>query len=160
MNTQPDPHADLPQRLADNLAAHLDCTRLLHATLAHEREALLANDVEALERLTCTKTAAAERLAELGYALNRLRRQAGAERIEAWIERADPSGHCACRWRELIALAAQCHDANRANAALLDARSQQIRSALHVVHGSASTPTYARSGSVAAPLGSRPLGLA
>lgn len=160
MTAQPNPNPSLSQRLDDTLAAHLDCTRLLQSTLASEREALLANDIDALERLTSTKAAAAERLAELGSALNRLRGEAGAERIDALIERSDPSGRNGQRWRELIALAAQCHDANRANAALLDARSHQIRSALQLLRGSASGQTYARSGSAGPALGSRPLGLA
>lgn len=153
-------NTSLRQRIDDNLDAHLDCTRLLLSTLESEHAALLANDVVALERLTATKAAAADRLGELGSTLNRLRSESGLRRIDELLARCDPSGAAGARWSELIDLAGRCHDANRDNAGLLDARSHQIRSALHLLGRTSGDQTYGRYGSAGNLQGSRPLGLA
>ncbi len=158
--TVPTPHLPLPQRLADNLAAHLDCSQLLLTTLEHEHHALLANDVGSLEQLTATKAAAAHRLAELGGALNRLRSESGVRTIEELLARLDSSGASRARWQELIDLAARCSDANRGNAALLDARQSQIRSALRLLGQGAAPSTYGRYGTAGVAHASRALGLA
>lgn len=160
MTSTPTSNPSLRQRIDDNLDAHLDCTRLLLTTLESERAALLANDVVALERLTSTKAAAADRLGELGATLNRLRSESGLRRIDDLLAQCDPSGASGARWTELIALAARCHDANRDNAGLLDARNQQIRSALRLLGRASADQTYGRYGAASSIQGSRPLGLA
>lgn len=116
--------------------------------------------VVALERLTSTKAAAADRLGELGATLNRRQPESGLRHVDELLTRCDPSGAAGARWTELIALAARCHDANRDNAGLLDARNQQIRSALRLLGRAGADQTYGRYGVANSIQGSRPLGLA
>ncbi|MFA5942016.1 MAG: flagellar protein FlgN [Sinimarinibacterium sp.] len=149
----------LSKRVADHLSAHLDCARLLETALQEEHGALLANDVAALEKITQAKSAASERLDELGNSLQRLRGEAGAPDIDALLTRSDPGS--AGRWKELIELARRCAGANRDNAVLLDARSHQIRNALRLIHGNAGgSETYGRGGNTASAFGPRSLGSA
>ncbi|MEW6169092.1 MAG: flagellar protein FlgN [Pseudomonadota bacterium] len=142
--TPADPSA-LRKRLEDNLASHLDCARLLACALDDERSALVANDIAALERVTLTKAAASEQLSELGRALNRLREESSAPRIDDLLARCDPSGAAHARWHELMDLAAQCAQVNRANAALLDARRNRVRQALRLL-GGGTVQTYGAAG--------------
>ncbi|MEQ1439360.1 flagellar protein FlgN [Fontimonas sp. SYSU GA230001] len=151
--------ASLSQRLDEHLHSHLDCARLLEKTLHEEHEALLANDVGALERITQTKSAASERLDALGNTLQRLRGEAGAPSIAALLVQADAGG-AAALWQQLIDTARRCADANRDNAILLEGRSQQIRNALRMVRGEAATDTYGRSGDTHSGFGPRSLGSA
>ncbi|MFP5307316.1 MAG: flagella synthesis protein FlgN [Gammaproteobacteria bacterium] len=152
--------AALRQRLEDNLASHLDCTRLLACALEDERSALVANDIAALERVTLTKAAASEQLSELGRTLNRLREESSAPRIDDLLARCDPSGAAHTRWHEVIDLAAQCAEANRANAALLDARRNRVRQALRLLGSGGTVQTYGASGEDRSAPQPRTLGLA
>lgn len=148
-------------RVADALTQQLNGARQLLETLAAEHQALLASDVGTLEQLTASKAGAAQQLEALGATLLRLRSATGSRDIDELLAGADPSGTTAARWRELIDLAAQCQDANRANAALLEARQTQIRAALRVLSEQAGgNTTYGRGGSAASGFAPRSLGSA
>lgn len=152
----------LSTRVSDHLTSLLDCARLLEAALQEEHDALLANDVVALDKITQAKSAAGERLDQLGGSLQHLRSEAGAANIDALLARADPGGTSAARWRELIEAARRCAGANHDNAILLDTRSHQVRNALRLIRGNAGgSETYGRSGDTsAAAFGPRSLGSA
>lgn len=153
----------LSKRVQDHLTSHLDCARLLETTLQEEHDALLANDVGALEQITQGKSAASERLDRLEQNLQNLRRESGASSIDALLARADPGGTSAGLWTALIDMARRCSGANRDNAILLEARSHQIRNALQLIRGSvgvAGPEVYGRGGSTGAEFGQRSLGSA
>lgn len=145
--------------LQTNLRQQLACSRLLLDTLAEENAALLQNDPEPLEAVTARKAAAADQMRELGLQLNRLRAgQAGSmDRFLAlWPEGAALQQD----WQALRDLAAQCQQANQANAALLEARHQQVRQTLRQLRGETPPQTYGRGGYSAMSLGSQRLGAA
>lgn len=151
----------LSTRVSDHLTAHLDCARQLEAALQGEHDALLANDVVALEQITQAKSAASDRLGELGHGLQNLCRESGTASVDALLARADPGGASAGRWSALIELARRCADANRSNAILLETRSNQIRNALRLIRGNAAAPeVYGRGGGTGIDAGRRSLGSA
>lgn len=153
-------NADVRLPLPALLTAQRDCTRQLLTTLQAEHQALIGNDVAALEQITRSKSEASDRLAALGHQLESLRADARAATIDALIAAREPSGIAARCWQEIAGLAAQCLQANRDNATLLNAREQQIRSALQLLYPTASAQTYGRGGYAGLQNGSRSLGLA
>jgi flagellar biosynthesis/type III secretory pathway chaperone len=146
--------------LQQNLDAQHDCALQLLGLLDRERHALLANDVTGLETVTAAKGEAAERMADLGQRLERLRRDCGATAVEVLVAR-DGSNAARDRWAALTTLADQCLRANQANAALLASRQQQIRAALGVLQpASAGQAVYGRGGHTGYHDGPRLLGQA
>lgn len=153
--------AQLAQHVTENLEAHHACAQRLATALQEERGALLANDIAALQRVTAAKAAASEQLEVLGITLERLRSNAGADSIDALMARSDASGRFRARWTDVIALARDCAAANRDNAALLDARSGQLRAALRMIGGATGADqTYGREGGTAPGFAPRTFGSA
>jgi flagellar biosynthesis/type III secretory pathway chaperone len=145
--------------LQTNLRQQIACSRLLLETLAEENTALMQNEPEPLEAVTARKAAAAEQMRELGLQLSRLRagHSGGMDRFLAlW-----PEGPALQQdWQTLRDLAAQCQRANQTNAALLEARHQQVRQTLRQLRGETPPQTYGRGGYSAMSLGSQRLGAA
>lgn len=160
---QPAP-TDLTAVLADNVNQHLSCAQRLHGALAEEHQALLSKNVDALVRATATKAAAAERLQELGHGLEQIRRGTGqaqaAPDVESLFERIGTGPEVSHAWQTVLELAAECAEANDANAALLDARQTEVRAALNVVGAGSDRQTYGRSGYSGHGFSPRSLGLA
>jgi len=153
-------NATLGQRLRDNLQQHLDCTVVLQSALEDEHRALTANDADTLLRVTQTKAAAAETLRTLGDDLARLRRDAGNLTVDDLIASAPDADTLNPQWQEILERATECHGANRRNAALLDVRQTQVRSALELIFPTQNAQTYGRSGYSGGPVGTRSFGLA
>lgn len=135
--------------LQDNLNRHCDSLQLLIDLLQQEHDALQGNDAELLERITQSKSQAATHLNALARELPPV----------ASVTRNEPT-----LWAKLQDLAAQCQQANRSNALLLDARSRSVRGRLDALR-SAYNPhaqagaVYGRSG-IRQDLGSRGFGCA
>ncbi|QHS11064.1 flagella synthesis protein FlgN [Sinimarinibacterium sp. NLF-5-8] len=149
-----------PATLSDLLQSQLDCTAQLNETLQAEHRALLSNDVSSLEMITRTKAEASDRLAGLGKQIEFLRQQHGGLKLEALTAQLDGSGVASKIWQQTATLAEQCLKANNDNAALLNAREHQIRSALQLIYPAIGTPTYGRSGHDDLQGGSRSFGSA
>jgi flagellar biosynthesis/type III secretory pathway chaperone len=146
--------------LQQNLDAQHDCAQQLLGLLGSERNALLANDVAALEDVTASKAQAADRMAGLGHSLERLRSGSAAASVDALIAHAGAEA-ARERWNALATLAEQCLQANQANAALLSSRQQQIRAALRVLQPATNNDqTYGRGGHTGFHDGPRLLGQA
>lgn len=97
----------------------------LAATLAAEREALVAADAGALDRAGARKQALMQRLEQLDaerLQLLRLASPAAAAQVEA-------------RWQQVLVLLKSCHDANQRNGSLVNQRLVQVRQALAVLTG-------------------------
>lgn len=155
----PEPR-DAAFQLHDNLSQHLACSKVLLNTLDEERIALQSNDLSQLERVSVTKASAAEMLRRLGVELTRLRERSPAKTMAELCARFPDRPNLARDWSELMSLAAQCQRRNQENAALLDARQQQVRTSLRVLRGDPVPGTYARGGAQAMGLAPRTLGSA
>lgn len=135
--------------LQENLNRHCDSLQLLIDLLQQEHEALQVEDAELLERITQSKAQAATHLNALARELPPV----------ASVARSEPA-----LWAKLQSLAAQCQQANRNNALLLDLRTRAVRGRLDVLR-SAYNPNaqqstvYGRSG-LRQDLGSRRFGFA
>lgn len=96
----------------------------LAATLAAEREALVAADAAALDRAGARKQALMQQLEQLD-----------AERVQ--MSRLEPAAAAQLepRWREVLALLRNCHELNQRNGSLVGQRLAQVRQALAVLTG-------------------------
>ncbi|MES0874116.1 flagellar protein FlgN [Sinimarinibacterium sp. HSW-8] len=148
--------APAPSALCARIEALIAGTEALATLLAREREALLGNDVAALETLTRDKHAHAVEIERLSRDIEQQRVAAGLDGLHALLA---ASGVEPQAGRRLAELAAHCLAANRDNAALLAARQQQIRSALQLLRPGALT-AYGRGGAQSLSFGSRSFGAA
>jgi len=145
--------------LQTNLRQQIACSRLLLDTLAEEKAALMQNEPEPLENVTARKGAAAEQMRELGLQLARLRNgQPGG--MDRFLGQFPEAAALQRDWQGLRDLAEQCQRANQENAALMEARHQQIRQTLRHLRGEAPPQTYGRGGYTSIGIGSQRLGAA
>lgn len=128
------------------IEAQLGCAQELATVLEAEREALLGNDIDALQAAGSRKSAAARQLQAL---CDRMAAETGVETsfaaIEALLSRLPGSAPVLERWRTFSALAADCNAANRANGALIDLREKEVRTILAAMQPDA-PQVYGRNG--------------
>lgn len=141
--------------LDDNLGRHISCAENLAKLLAEERDVLLSNDLEGLERICVSKSAAAQELQSLSASLNRGCGASNASAIENFI-RHHGDALSLGRWNSLRELAAHCARANLENGALLQERQTRVRSLLQVIQQD-TRPLYGRSGASPVPAMKRAL---
>jgi flagellar biosynthesis protein FlgN len=143
----------------------IDVLGQLEELLQSERDALNANDIEALE---ATALARQQRVGELTRieeqrrSLCRLHGNsadlAGLERIVAWC---DPAGSLVSRLRDCGQRAARCRDLNDRNGALVKTHLKRVEGILGVITGSSGQPvTYDATGSAGGQRAGRILGAA
>tara|TARA_R110002110_G_scaffold405241_1_gene624181 strand:- start:15378 stop:15863 length:486 start_codon:yes stop_codon:yes gene_type:complete len=153
--------ADLKQLLQNELEA----LRRLADVLQQEQQALLDNDVPAIEVATREKNDAlaqqadgaarrADALATLGFVAER-------QTLRSFLERAADADELLALQGALNDLAAQCHEDNRNNGRLIAQRQQQSQGALKVLRQmDGAAPTYSGSGDAVESGASRLLGKA
>ncbi|HEV2538926.1 MAG TPA: flagellar protein FlgN [Frateuria sp.] len=96
----------------------------LAATLADEREALIAADALALDRA-----------GERKQALMRQLEQLDAERVQMLKLEPAAAARVEARWREVLEELKRCHELNQRNGSLVSQRLTQVREALAVLAG-------------------------
>jgi len=96
----------------------------LAATLATEREALVAADAAALDRAGAQKQALMQQLEQLD-----------AERVQLLKVEPSAAAQVEPRWREVLELLRGCHEMNQRNGSLVSQRLIQVREALAVLSG-------------------------
>ena len=96
----------------------------LAATLATEREALVAADAAALDRAGAQKQALMQQLEQLD-----------AERVQLLKVEPSAAARVEPRWREVLELLRGCHEMNQRNGSLVSQRLIQVREALAVLSG-------------------------
>jgi flagella synthesis protein FlgN len=96
----------------------------LAATLAAEREALVAADAAALDRAGARKQALMQQLEQLD-----------AERMQMLKLEPSAAAQVEPRWREVLELLRGCHEMNQRNGSLVSQRLTQVREALAVLSG-------------------------
>ncbi|HEV2621305.1 MAG TPA: flagellar protein FlgN [Frateuria sp.] len=96
----------------------------LAATLADEREALIAADALALDRT-----------GERKQALMRQLEQLDAERVQMLKLEPAAAARVETRWREVLEQLRRCHELNQRNGNLVSQRLTQVREALAVLAG-------------------------
>lgn len=96
----------------------------LAATLATEREALVAADAAALDRAGAHKQALMQQLEQLD-----------AERVQLLKVEPSAAAQVEPRWREVLELLRGCHEMNQRNGSLVSQRLIQVREALAVLSG-------------------------
>lgn len=135
-----------PQELSlnDLLNQQLNCAESLLRILTDEKTALLANDIEGLQKLCETKSAAAQTLQDLSAQLNKLCGSAIAAQIESFIRKQNQPQALGA-WQSLLKAAARCQQANLENGALLLERQVRVRSLLQLIHRD-ERPLYGRAG--------------
>ena len=152
------PWAPQPLPLTENLRQQLEHTRQLLQTLESEKQALLADDADVLERVTAAKAGSAEILRRLGEPLLRLRAAQGP--LKEHFARLPDAARLLADWDELQALAQRCQRANQENAMVLEVRHRQVRQTLANLRGDVPQQTYGRSGYGSVSLGGQRLGSA
>lgn len=98
----------------------------LAATLADEREALVAADALALDRAGTRKQALMQQLEQLD-----------AERMQMLKLEPAAATQVETRWREVLERLKGCHELNQRNGSLVGQRLAQVREALAVLTGQA-----------------------
>ncbi|HET6803854.1 MAG TPA: flagellar protein FlgN [Frateuria sp.] len=96
----------------------------LSASLAAEREALVAADAAALDRAGACKQALMQQLEELD-----------AERVQLLKLEPSAAARVEPRWRDVLGLLRGCHEMNQRNGSLVGQRLAQVREALAVLTG-------------------------
>lgn len=144
----------LSEQFQQNLQAQHDCAEQLLGVLGEEHQALMASDVDQLERVTRIKSDAATRLQQLGATMNRLR---GNQNLDTLLD-AMPAP--ARLWKQLRGLAARCQAANKDNAVLLAARESQLRQTLRALRPADTPELYGRGGHAGLGLTARRFGAA
>lgn len=152
------PWAPQPLPMTENLRQQLEHTRRLLQTLDSEKQALLADDADVLERVTAAKSGSADILRRLGEPLLRLRATEGP--LKDYFARLPEAARLLADWEELQTLAQRCQRANQENAMVLEVRHRQVRQTLANLRGDVPQQTYGRSGYGAVALGGQRLGSA
>lgn len=137
--------ADAAQ-LSALIEAQIACASELAAVLEAEREALIGNDIEALQAAGTRKAASARQLQAL---CDRMAAETGVDTsfaaVEALLAALPGSAPVLERWRAFSAIAADCNAANRANGALIDVREKEVRTILAAMQPEA-PQVYGRNG--------------
>jgi flagellar biosynthesis/type III secretory pathway chaperone len=141
-------YADLTSILNEQIR----CAEAMLGTLARESDALVAGDPEALNAAGAEKA----RLVETLEALETERRALAAA-IESTFD--DAQRGSGGQWDTLLELISECKRENQRNGALVRARGEQVRAALHIVRG-VEAQVYDGTGNAAGPRGARTLGTA
>lgn len=152
------PWAPQPLPLSENLKQQIDLSNRLLQALEAEKQALLADDAEALEQVTASKSAAADALRRLGEPLLRLRAAQGP--LPEHFARLPEGPRLLADWTELLSLAQRCQRANQDNAMVLEVRHRQVRQTLANLRGEVPQQTYGRGGYSSMSLGGQRLGSA
>lgn len=120
----------------------------LAATLADEREALIAADALALDRAGERKQALMQQLEQLD-----------AERVQMLKLEPAAAARVEARWREVLEQLRRCHELNQRNGSLVSQRLAQVREALAVLTGQGgdARSLYGPGGEVRTPLRSHHL---
>lgn len=143
--------------LSQTIEQQLHCAETLVTTLEQERQALLSNQMEALEQVSAAKYQAATQLQSLSATLQRVHNDSkGIENAIRQCAQAQ-SVTLMSRWNELKRVAAQCQKSNLSNGALLEERQSQMRWAQRALNGGQVASTYGRSGSENLQFGGRRL---
>lgn len=134
--------ASLQVDMEGALSAVLDDMRLsldeLAAVLEAERDALLAADVEALDRAGSRKHALMQRLEQLD-----------AERVQINLAAPHAASTLEPRWKALLPRLRECRDMNQHNGNVVGQRLGSVRRALAILTGQeAEAGTYGRSGAL------------
>ena len=139
------------QKLHGFLQQEIDTGEKLEQALVAEYEAIISNDLSALEHAIDAKQNCLERLEmlnqgktilveSLGYAIDR----AG---IESCLNATDPSGSLPAMWQRLLDTATSCRQRNLLNHHLVDMASRHTYQALCVLRGEPpATNVYGSSG--------------
>lgn len=152
------PWAPQPLPIGENLRQQIEHSRRLLQTLEAEKQALLADDADILERVTADKAATAELLRRLGEPLLRLRAAQGP--LAEHFARLPEGPRLLADWAELQSLAQRCQRANQDNAMVLEVRHRQVRQTLANLRGDVPQQTYGRGGYSGMSLGGQRLGSA
>ena len=152
------PWAPQPLPIGENLKQQIDLSHRLLQSLEAEKQALLADDAEALEQVTASKSAAADALRRLGEPLLRLRAAQGP--LSEHFARLPEGPRLLTDWTELLSLAQRCQRANQDNAMVLEVRHRQVRQTLANLRGEVPQQTYGRGGYNSLSLGGQRLGSA
>jgi flagellar biosynthesis/type III secretory pathway chaperone len=158
MTRQPPSGADIPASLAAERAA----VEALVATLATERKALGAGNIDHLEHAAPRKRELLMAVAAADEQRNRLLERSGAgtgrRGMEAWLHRhtVDPSTRE--NWRALLDLTERARRLNEENGAFISAGLQANQQALSALLTAArSSSVYGPGGRTLNPVSSRPL---
>jgi flagellar biosynthesis/type III secretory pathway chaperone len=133
------------ERLTTLLREQMRCAEAMLDTLAVESRALADGNHEGLGHATEAKAKLVDALERLESERRELAPDDGATHVEEWQ-----------RLRELIA---RCKEQNHRNGTLLNARAENVRSALKALRGS-EPELYGASGRAPGRTGARPLGTA
>lgn len=133
------------QRLSTLLGEQIRCAEAMLETLANENRALADGNHDALGLATEAKAKLVDALERLERERQNLVQNGGATDAAEWQ-----------RLRELIA---RCKEQNHRNGTLLNARAENVRTALKALRGS-EPELYGASGRAPGRTGARPLGTA
>ena len=133
-------HAELAAALTATLAQMSAAVTQLTSTLASERDALLAGDVQGINQAGAQKQALMQQLEQLD-----------AERVQLLGNQAMDTAHDGT-WQLVLEALAQCRQLNQHNGSVVGQKLGQVRQALSILTGrSAETSVYGRSGTVHSP---------
>ena len=138
-------------RIVDLIADSAREALALRESLEAERQALEAQDTDALQAVVLSKNAHAENLHELDRQRSTLCQQwgfsAGPDQIDnviGWCDEDDAISGC---WAELMTIAAEGNALNLTNGAIIRLRQQHFETSLSVLRGvMPGSDTYGRNG--------------
>lgn len=131
-------------QLHDLLRAEFDCAGRLQSALLVEADALLARDVDALERAVGEKHQLMQRLEQLDADKQRLLTSHGygsdPAGVEACIAWCDASGHLLRGWHMLLERVRHCQQQNRVNGVTLESSRRHAQQVLNILRGQSPLP--------------------
>lgn len=153
------------QQLAALFNQETSSLQQLQNILQEEHEALIGKDLGAIERATSSKNRALANQADATNSRRRFATQSGADEGEAGIQQliadCENREQLASSFSELMSLAQQCHEANRANGRLIAEKQLHAQQALNIIRQTDSNlPTYTGRGEAINTPGTRSLGKA
>lgn len=139
------------QQLASLLNQETSSLQQLQNILQLEYDALMGTDIGAIERATSNKNQALENQAEATRSRKNFIAQSGADETEEGIQQLIASySNCdelASAYSNMLSLARQCHETNRANGRLITEKQHQARMALNIIRQTDNhLPTYSGQG--------------
>ena len=159
----PRPNAnETRRRVVEILGDSVDQALGLKRALEAERDALEAEDTNALQAALTVKGRYVDQLQTLDQTRLRLCADAGFSegplQMQQMTEWCDEESTIAERWDRLVAIAADCNVLNMTNGAIVRMRRRQIESGLAILRGvRPGSDTYGRNGTEADGLGQRSL---
>lgn len=155
----------LGQQLSGALNHEADCLQRLLDILKQEHDALLAADIDAIERVTASKNQALAVQLEAESTRHRLLSQSSIditdEGLLLLIAKCDNREQLTDSVSHLNSLTQLCRASNRANGRLIMQKQEQARGALNVIRQTSSAaPTYSGQGKTTATQANRSLGKA